>query len=138
MIRRLEPTDSLHRIIELAKLYPIPCPEHELTDKLFVSGRTWIYEIDGKIEAFIVVTLQGGQPYIWLTVTSVEKRGNGIASELLEHVVKQHKGYRTAWMHVDADNPAQTTYFKQGFRVTDVVHNLYGSGKNGLVMTRIY
>lgn len=65
-------------------------------------------------------------------------RSHGIASRLLAEIEIYYKalGSRALILHCKVDNPAQTLYFRHGYRVTHVLRRYYQEEGDGLEMRR--
>jgi ribosomal protein S18 acetylase RimI-like enzyme len=65
-------------------------------------------------------------------------RGHGYGKQLLDEIAEYYKaaGERAILLHCKTDNPAQTLYFKCGYRVTAVLRNYYRPEGNGLEMRK--
>lgn len=65
-------------------------------------------------------------------------RSHGIGSRLLAEIEGYYsaRGCRSIILHCKTDNPAQTLYFKHGYRVTHVLRRYYQEEGDGLEMRR--
>lgn len=65
-------------------------------------------------------------------------RSHGIGSRLLTEIDGYYsaKECRSIILHCKTDNPAQTLYFRHGYRVTHVLHRYYQEEGDGLEMRR--
>jgi ribosomal protein S18 acetylase RimI-like enzyme len=86
------------------------------------------------VEAYALVTLEVGLPYIWSIATDPKFRLCGHAKALLKEIIADHAD-ETIELTVNVDNPAQKLYFDHGFRVVAVMRRYYGE-MTGLRMRR--
>jgi ribosomal protein S18 acetylase RimI-like enzyme len=119
------------------------CPNAETLRYHYNCGELFVRmmthpTLESEIISYVIVTMSGGEPYVWSLATKKEFRGMGIASALLNDVAEWHrlKGDRFLELMVHPDNPAQKLYFDRGFRVIRVVPRYYGA-VNGLRMRRV-
>jgi ribosomal protein S18 acetylase RimI-like enzyme len=89
------------------------------------------------INGYIIVTCPD-VPYIYSIAVARDMRGYGIATKLIAEAEHWHKqaGYRKIWLKTTIENPAQTLYFKLGYRISEYDPQLYGPGLPGIVMTK--
>jgi ribosomal protein S18 acetylase RimI-like enzyme len=82
----------------------------------------------------------GDRPIPLLRSIAVVKhlRGNGVASRLLAEIADYYSSIdcRAIILHCKVDNPAQTLYFKHGYRVTHVLRRYYQQEGDGLEMRK--
>jgi len=91
----------------------------------------------GAVESFAIVTERFGCPFIWEIATRHDCRGLGLASSLLDEIVEYVRNIPAygVGLITRIDNPAQTLYFKKGYRVAQILPRYY-PGKDGLYMKR--
>lgn len=94
----------------------------------------WVAEDKGKPVGYIV----GKDGYIAGLAVIPRMRGKGIASGLIKRAESAYCAARIkkAWLYVHSINPAQTLYFKLGYRVTGIFKNYYGKNWHALTMTK--
>lgn len=77
------------------------------------------------------------QPHIWNIAVDPLYQGEKIGTELLRHMTnvyaRTYKQYIS--LHCNVNNPAQRLYFKEGFRVREVMHK-YFDPDDGLLMVK--
>lgn len=90
------------------------------------------------IVGFIVSQKYYGQGWITSLDILPEHRRVGIGALLIAASEEHYKqmGSKKIFLEVAADNPAQTLYFKMGYRVTKFFKKYYDDGNDGLVMTK--
>lgn len=117
---------------ELVPNYPV------VLRKQLETEVSWVYIKDSRVAGLLLSTVSKGQPYIWEIATAFAYRGGGVASSLMQEFEKHYKelGYQRPWLNVKVENPAQTLYFKQGYRVVEHTKHMYGIGEHGLVMRK--
>lgn len=78
----------------------------------------WIAWSDDKMAGFLASQPDGGFAHIENLAVLSAYRGQGVATKLIEACCKyfKHKGLKKSSLHVYVENPAQTLYFKLGFR----------------------
>lgn len=89
---------------------------------------------------FLIRTVKDGEPYIWAVAVRKESRHAGIGKALIDEAVEVENRLRVSkgiGLSVNVDNvPAIRLYLKEGFRVTKVLRDYYGLGRDGLFMRR--
>ena len=95
-----------------------------------------------EIASYALVTPGWGDdatPLIRSIATEPKYRGNGHAGSLLNELASFYKvqDIRQIILHCKSDNPAQTLYFKAGYRVTAILRNYYRPEGDGLEMRKI-
>jgi len=142
MIRLFEKKDA-------SAIYTINTMSHEkpepnislLTQIEGPYAETWVSELDNKVVGFLITRQTITGPSIMNNAFNVynvavdqQYRNKGIASELFKAFEEQYKGKGYAYLHVDAQNPAQKLYFDLGYRVKDIVPGFYGDKTIALKM----
>jgi ribosomal protein S18 acetylase RimI-like enzyme len=95
------------------------------------------------IMAFAMVTIDRGQPFIWMIATEPTLRKHGFGTQLLKEIIHYYslgsipdREYPTRIdLTVNVNNPAQKLYFDFGWRATKVIPKYYGEA-SGLRMRR--
>jgi ribosomal protein S18 acetylase RimI-like enzyme len=89
------------------------------------------------IGAFAIVTERGG-PYIWSIATQPSLRRLGVGRSLLEEIAQHYRqaGRQSIGLTCKTTNPAQTLYFRCGYRVEKVARDYYGPEGDGLYMRK--
>jgi ribosomal protein S18 acetylase RimI-like enzyme len=100
------------------------------------------YEIYKIAASYALVTPGWGDdatPLIRSIATEPNYRANGHAGSLLDELAGFYKAQdiRQIILHCKSDNPAQTLYFKAGYRVTAILRNYYRPEGDGLEMRKI-
>jgi ribosomal protein S18 acetylase RimI-like enzyme len=96
----------------------------------------------GELVSYALVTPGWGDdatPLIRSIATEPKSRGNGHAMSLLTEIAGFYRvqDIRQIILHCKSDNPAQTLYFKAGYRVTAILRNYYRPEGDGLEMRKI-
>ena len=99
------------------------------------------YDYD-ELASYALVTPGWGDdatPLIRSIATYPQYRGEGHATVLLTEVADFYRvqDIRQIILHCKSDNPAQTLYFKAGYRVTAILRNYYRPEGDGLEMRKI-
>lgn len=97
----------------------------------------------GRIMAFAMVTIDRGQPFIWMIATDPSLRKHGYATMLLKEIIHYYslgslpdRDYPSRIdLTVNVNNPAQKLYFDFGWRAVKVIPRYYGD-MSGLRMRR--
>ena len=102
-------------------------------------GKTWVYEIDGKVVGFLIGKLKYDMPYVHNVAVSKESRNKGVATALFSkfeeyYTATQKPENKSLWLQVNYNNPAQKLYFDLGYRTGFVDENYYGNGQHALCM----
>lgn len=95
-----------------------------------------------EIASYALVTPGWGDdatPLIRSIATYPQYRGEGHATVLLTEVADFYRvqDIKRIILHCKSDNPAQTLYFKAGYRVTAILRNYYRPEGDGLEMRKI-
>ena len=103
-----------------------------------------IYNCDDydELASYALVTPGWGDdatPLIRSIATYPQYRGEGHATVLLTEVADFYRvqDIKRIILHCKSDNPAQTLYFKAGYRVTAILRNYYRPEGDGLEMRKI-
>lgn len=93
--------------------------------------------LDPEIILGFAIVQNVAQPYLWNIAVYPRYRGRGVASSLLEEIIRRYTNEKSEHitLHVNATNPAQKLYFDHGFRVVNV-EKKYFDPDDGLVMVR--
>ncbi len=91
--------------------------------------------------AYAMITIDGGQPFIWSLATDPALRKNGLATKLLQEIIHHYSKNPGAYpnridLTVNVDNSAQKLYFDFGWRALKVIPRYYGE-MSGLRMRRV-
>jgi ribosomal-protein-alanine N-acetyltransferase len=110
---------------------------NDFIDALATSD-IWVAEIDDVIVGFIIGQVKKKSAYIDTVDVDPEKRGLGIATQLMAKAECEWRaaGVETVELEVHIDNPAQTLYFKRGYRVTGLKHKYYPDGSTAISMAK--
>lgn len=98
----------------------------------------WLIRDNGKIIGFLIAEDRKGRGYISTVDILPKYRGRGLATRLmvLAERAYRRRGYRWMRLHVESNNPAQTLYFKLGYRVVAHLQDYYRRGSHGLTMEK--
>ena len=88
------------------------------------------------VVGYLLMAMKNGSPYVNQVAVHGWYRGAGIGSQLLDYAETVYED-KSIWLEVEANNPAQSLYFKHGYRVKAVLKDYNGPGRNGLVMSKI-
>lgn len=101
------------------------------------TSQVWVCEARHTIVGFLVAWMDRGVPHIGSVDVASDCRGRGIASALIAECDKyyQQLGYERVTLLVHTENPAQTLYFKLGFRALKLYPNCeYGSKRKNMLL----
>lgn len=117
-------------------------PPYEVFVGMAAVGDMWVAVEDDVIIGVILVNPRGGiDAYVHIVAVDLRFRHRGVAGNLLRQVSLYYadKKYKFASLHVHIDNPAQTLYYDNGFRVYEVIKNHYPDYANtrGLLMRKM-
>lgn len=73
----------------------------------------------------LVSILDEGEPWIWTIAVRPDFQGLGRGTELLKEIEKKYPGYKRMSLYVGVNNPAQKLYFDLGYRVVEVLKDIY-------------
>jgi len=98
----------------------------------------WTAEDGGEVAGFLIAEERQSRGYVTTVDVLPRHRGRGVASRLMQAAEKEYRkrGYRRMRLEVGVDNPAQTLYFKLGYRTLHVRHNYYKKGSHALTMEK--
>jgi len=87
---------------------------------------------------YALITPNSSPLLVSLAVMPVD-RGYGVGKELLQEIAAYYRswGAHEIVLHCKTDNPAQTLYFKEGYRVTAYLRNYYKPEGDGLEMRKM-
>jgi ribosomal-protein-alanine N-acetyltransferase len=100
------------------------------------DAATWIAEEDGRMDGFAIVEWMGEDAYIPTIEVMPERRGLGIAGELLRRIegAARDAGAKTIRLHVDAENAgAIRLYEGHAYACQGREENFYPKGRAALV-----
>ena len=83
--------------------------------------RTYVFEVEGEIVSFVVMTVVAGEGEILTICTDPEFQKRGLARMLLEQVIKalRAEGAESLFLEVAIDNPAALRLYESvGFKKT--------------------
>jgi len=91
-----------------------------------------------EITGFLVSRVKQRMGYVMSVEIALEHRRKGIGAKLMCAAEEHYKnlGLKKIFLEVAVDNPAQTLYFKLGYRVTGFRPKYYQDGTSCLVMTK--
>lgn len=95
-------------------------------------------EIERETVGFLVARTKDGGGYVTSIDVLPDHRKKGIGAKLLYAAEEYYKeqGLPRIWLEVEVNNPAQTLYFKLGYRVKRVREKWYDNGGDCLVMAK--
>ena len=112
-------TVDLPRVAEIeAAGQAFPWTLQIFTDCLRVHYPSWVLEIDGQVQAFLIVLMAAQECHILDIAVAPEYQGQGLASRLLTHLEQEAKVVQvhTFFLEVRASNIAAIhLYKKAGF-----------------------
>lgn len=104
------------------------------------DAATWIAEEDGRMDGFAIVEWTGPNAYIQTIEVKPERRGLGIAGELLRRMEGSARaaGAGTIGLHVDAENAgAILLYEGHGYVCQSREENFYARGRAALIYGKV-
>lgn len=138
MIRDFDFSKDIDAVLSMDRLFPKnqQIPTGMLKYDLHRS-RSWVYEAkhSHRVVGVLISTMEG-MPYVYSVSVEPEYRGKFIATRLMNKFLQEYDKYSYTHLHTDNQNPAQTMYFRLGFRVVDVEEDYYGDQTTGLHMIR--
>ncbi len=123
--------------------YPFPWTVDIFWDCLRVGYCSWVYEQDGAIEAYAVMSVGAGESHILNICVKPESRNRGLGRSLLDHMLDLARDHRadTAFLEVRPSNHAALKLYKDmGFNEVGVRKSYYPAinGKeDAVIMARI-
>jgi ribosomal protein S18 acetylase RimI-like enzyme len=119
-------------------------PRGILYDVFLKSDVFVILNGTGHVIAFSFLSVKFGNPYVWIIATAESSRGEGHAGWLLSYMESHLRNFPSPvteggviWLTVHQENiAAQRLYLSHGYRVTNYLRAYYGSGDDGLEMTK--
>jgi len=139
-------TRDVPRLWELERLCfepPIRWEEKDFLPAL-KNMDVWVAERIGnlfgtrEILGFLVGEVRRHEGYIATIDVDPKHRRQGVAAKLLTAAEDKYResGYSEVRLEVEQDNPAQTLYFKMGYRVHAVRKGWYEDGSTALYMIK--
>lgn len=94
---------------------------------------------DNKIAGYVLSTIEAGTGHITSLVIDPKYRKQGFGKSLMDAIEAfyKKKGIKKIKLEVHVDNPAQTLYFKLGYRVTGFRPRYYHNGSNAITMVKV-
>ena len=118
----------------------VELPTREMFERIVKGGDVFIpdWAIGEEAVGYALVTPDTSPLLVSLAVMP-GSRGYGIGKELLQEIAAYYHslGAREIVLHCKTDNPAQTLYFKEGYRVTAYLRNYYKPEGDGLEMRKV-
>lgn len=130
MIRKMEVKDA-DRVYQIEnQAFFEPWSKKELMKELVENKilKHYVYEIDGKVAGFYIVSLILDEVEIFTIAVDKDFRGRKIASKMLEHLIKnsKEKNVKKIWLEVSTINEvALGLYKKYGFKTVRIRKNYY-------------
>jgi GNAT superfamily N-acetyltransferase len=122
----------------------VEIPLRSLFTQCVYGGDVWVEtnpaSVGNKIIAYALVTGQEmNSPVLRSIAVLPNFRRIGRGERLLNEITDYYKktGKTSIVLHCKVDNPAQTLYFKKGYRVTSLLRNYYRPEGDGLEMRKI-
>lgn len=108
------------------RAYPYPWTQGILRDCIRVGYTCWLYEVEGTIHAYGVMSVAAGEAHVLNLCVRPESQGQGLGSKMLKQLIAlaRRHGADTLLLEVRPSNlPAVNLYQTMGF-------NEVGSRKN--------
>jgi len=136
---------------ELPRLYEIETAcfpevmrwEQEKFNNALLQSDVWVADLydhpsPKEVTGFLVSKIKQHMGYIMSVDIAPDHRRKGIGAKLMYAAEDHYKtlGLKKIFLEVAVDNPAQTLYFKLGYRVTGFRSKYYDDGSSCLVMTK--
>lgn len=118
----------------------VEVPDYPFFDRCVRSGDVFVVLMKNQIVGYALVDTETHPLEVLLRSIAVLKgwRQHGIGSRLLAEIDEYYRNdgrYRIN-LHCKIDNPAQTLYFKHGYRVVKRIQNYYRPEGDGLEMRK--
>lgn len=113
--------------IELAA-YPFPWTEGILRDCLRVGYNCWVYEADGAIQGYWVMSVAAGEAHILNLCVRPALQGRGLGRKLLTHIIAlaRRHGADTLLLEVRPSNQAALALYRNsGFNEVGMRRGYY-------------
>lgn len=112
--------DDIAAIMEIElRVYPFPWTEGIFKDCLHVGYCCWVYERDGVIAAYGVMSMGADEAHILNLCVRPERQGNGLGRSMLEYLIgiAMHHEAASVFLEVRPSNKsAIQLYHKLGFQ----------------------
>ena len=127
-LRPMEEAD-LHEILVIEQAgYPYPWSETIFQDCLRVGYCCWVFERDGLIRAYGVMSVAAGESHILNICVHPDSQGNGLGRDMLDYlldIARTHK-VEMVFLEVRPSNEiAKQLYFGAGFDEVGLRRNYY-------------
>jgi len=133
-----EVVENINRLWEItAACYKgVECPDWQTFERLMARGDVFVYP--NEAIGYALVTPDTSPLLVSLAVMPASQ-GYGVGKELLQEIAAYYRsqGVHEIVLHCKTDNPAQTLYFKEGYRVTAYLRNYYKPEGDGLEMRKV-
>lgn len=125
---------DLDAVMEIeVRAYAHPWTRAILKDCLRVGYNCWLYEREGRVEAYGVMSVAVGEAHILNLTVRPESQGQGLGRKLLQHFLSlalRHNADLVLLEVRPSNTPALALYSKMGFNEIGVRKNYY-PGPNG-------
>ena len=125
--------DDLETIMNIEQdTYRFPWTRGIFHDCLHVGYSCWVYESEGGIEAYGVMSLGAGEAHILTIVVYAFSRGKGLGKMMMQHLLHIAKSYKvqTVLLEVRPSNKAAIRlYHSLGFNEVGIRPNYYPAEK---------
>jgi ribosomal protein S18 acetylase RimI-like enzyme len=132
------PSDFYNLLAINNSVHDDPEPSKEFRESIRTADKVWVIRDIGAITVgFLISTFKDNVPYVYNISVHKDWQGIGFGSVLLDYFDKYYEQFPVLWLDVDVNNPAQTLYFRKGYRVANVVQDFYGEQKHALSMVKV-
>jgi ribosomal-protein-alanine N-acetyltransferase len=127
-IRPMQETDldEVYAIEE--SVYPYPWTRGIFNDCLLVGYSCWVYEQQGKVIAYVVMSVAAGEAHILTLAVHPDSQGKGYAKQILNYALEiaRERGADSVYLEVRPTNDrAISIYQKAGFNEIGIRKNYY-------------
>jgi len=126
--------DDVHRLMEIEKqVYEHTWTEGIFRDCIRVGYRSWVYLVDGEIQAYGLISIAANEAHILNLCVSLEYQGQGYGKRMMYKLIEtaEAEGADSIFLEVRESNfRAIQLYDKQGFNRLGVRKNYYPSGQD--------
>lgn len=120
---------DLQEIMQIEnRAYEFPWTEGIFSDCLRVAYPSWVYEVDGEIIGYTVISVAAGESHILNLCVRPESQGQGIGKLLLDGVMETAKRFDVKQVLLEV-RPSNTTaihlYHQYGFNEVGIRQKYY-------------
>lgn len=126
---RLMVESDLDKVIEIEEaVYPFPWTRGIFSDCLDIGYLCRVFELNGKIIAYAVMSVAVGEAHLLTIVVPGEEQGKGYGKKMLNEMIKHAAADNASTMYLEVRTSNKTAiqlYHERGFNELGIRNNYY-------------